>query len=92
MKHKLPSSVSLTVVDRPRSVWSIDPYCAHIFPGSSSGDFLSIMTCAEHLVWLVLHLYISKVLNPPAPPLLVCINDKYTISNVNLLLISKHSY
>ena len=71
VKHKQLSSLFLTDADCPRSMWSINPYCAHISPGASSIDISSIMIHAELLVCLVLHMCISKVLYLPAPPLVV---------------------
>ena len=75
-KHKQLSSLFLTGADRPRSMWPINPYCAHISPDASSFDIPSTMTHAELLVCLVLHLCISKVFHWPAPPTVVDIYDE----------------
>ena len=70
-KHNQPSSFFLAGVGLPGPMWHIDLYCAHICPVTSSIDLPSIMIHAELLVRLVLHLCISKVLNPQMPPPLI---------------------
>ena len=66
-------------VEHQRSMWSINPYCVHTWPGAFSSNYPSIMTLAELLVSLVVHLCISKVLHRQMLLPLITIYSEYTI-------------